>query len=67
MAEEQLELKQANIWNAFLTNLDKPASNITGEYELVRGYPAGNDLPGRQRDTTIYYPASKEWVRPLKY
>lgn len=62
MTEEQLELKQANIWNAFLTNRDKPASNIPGEYELVKGYPAGNDLPGRQRDTTIFYPASKEWV-----
>jgi len=49
MEEEQLELKQENIWNAFLTNPIAPASHITG-------------LLHQQRDTGIYYPAGKEWV-----
>jgi len=62
MAEEQLELKQENIWNALLTNADALASHITGEYDLVKGNPVRDDLLGKQRDTTIYYPANKEWI-----
>jgi signal transduction histidine kinase len=62
MAEEQLELKQENVWNAFLTNREKPASHITGEYDLANGYLVPSDLLGKQRDTTIYYTANKKWV-----
>jgi len=62
MEEEQLELKQENIWNAFLTNPIAPASHITGEYDLLPGTPVRADLLHQQRDTGIYYPAGKEWV-----
>jgi signal transduction histidine kinase len=62
MEEEQLELKQENIWNTLLTNRETLASHITGEYDLRPGtvIPAG--LLHIQRDTSIYYPAEKEWV-----
>ena len=62
MEEEQLELKQENIWNAFLTNHEAPASHITGEYDLLPGSPLRSGLLYKQRDTSIYYPAGKEWV-----
>jgi hypothetical protein len=62
MEEEQLELKQENIWNAFLTNPVAPASQITGEYDLLPGTPVRAGLLHQQRDTSIYYPAGKEWV-----
>jgi signal transduction histidine kinase len=62
MAEEQLELKQRNIWNAFLTSPEMPASHITGEYDLLPGNNIRTDLLDKQRDTAVYYPASKEWV-----
>jgi signal transduction histidine kinase len=62
MEEEQLELKQANIWNALLTNREALASHITGEYDLLPGTPVPPDLLHQQRDTSIYYPASKEWI-----
>ena len=65
MEEEQLELKQENIWNAILSNRERPASHITGEYDLVKGTPVRSDLLGIQRDTAIYYPVSKDW-RPFK-
>ena len=62
MEEEQLELKQENIWNAFMTNPEAPASHITGEYDLLPGTPVRTDLLHQQRDTSIYYPANKQWV-----
>ena len=62
MAEEQLELKQKNIWNALTTNREAPAPHITGEYDLIKGKPAGDDLLDKQRDAAIYYPSGKEWV-----
>jgi signal transduction histidine kinase len=65
MEEEQLELKQENIWNAIVANRERPAAHITGEYDLAKGSPAGRDLLSIQRDTAIYYPVSKDW-RPFK-
>jgi len=62
MEEEQLELKQENIWNALLTNRESVASHITGEYDLLLGTPLHADLFNTLRDTSIYYPANKEWV-----
>jgi len=62
MEEEQLELKQENIWNALLTNRESVASHITGEYDLLPGTPLHADLFNTLRDTSIYYPANKEWV-----
>src|ERR1700722_73881 len=65
MEEEQLELKQENIWNAIVANRERPAAHITGEYDLAKGCPVGGDLLDIQRDTAIYYPVSKDW-RPFK-
>ncbi|HWK05095.1 MAG TPA: HAMP domain-containing sensor histidine kinase [Puia sp.] len=62
MAEEQLELKQKNIWNALMANREGVASHITGEYDLVKGNLVRSDLLYKQRDTAIYYPASKDWI-----
>jgi signal transduction histidine kinase len=62
MAEEQLKLKQENIWNAFLANREMPAPHITGEYDLVGGYPLPGGLLDKQRDTSIYYTANNEWI-----
>jgi signal transduction histidine kinase len=62
MEEEQLELKQENIWNALLTNSGTPGIHINGEYDLLPGTPVRADLLHQQRDTSIYYPAGKEWI-----
>jgi len=65
MEEEQLELKQENIWNAIVANREDRAVHITGEYDLAKGSPVPRDLLDIQRDTVIYYPVSKDW-RPFK-
>ncbi|HEV3325969.1 MAG TPA: HAMP domain-containing sensor histidine kinase [Puia sp.] len=62
MEKEQLELKQENIWNTLLANREALASHITGEYDLLPGTAVPARLLRTQRDTTIYYPASKEWM-----
>jgi signal transduction histidine kinase len=65
MAQEQLELKQENIWNAWMANRQTIAAHVTGEYDLDEGNHALPDLLNIQRDTTIYYPASKD-QRPFR-
>ncbi len=65
MEEEQLELTQENIWNMLATGRETLPFHITGEYDLEKGNPVQADLLHAQRDTSIYYPASKEWV-PFK-
>jgi len=65
MEEEQLELKQENIWNAIVANRDRPAVHITGEYDLAKGSPVRSDFLDIQRDTAIYYPVGKDW-EPFK-
>jgi signal transduction histidine kinase len=62
MEEEQLELKQENVWNALLTNSGTPGFHINGEYDLLPGTPVRADLLHQQRDTSIYYPAGKQWI-----
>jgi signal transduction histidine kinase len=62
MEEELLELKQKNIWNTFINSREAIATHITGEYDLLQGTPLNGDLLHTQRDTSIYYPADKEWV-----
>jgi signal transduction histidine kinase len=62
MEEELLELKQKNIWNTFINSREAMATHITGEYDLLQGTPLPGDLLHTQRDTSIYYPADKEWV-----
>lgn len=62
MAEEQLELKQENIRNAFLANPDTLPRSIAGEYDLLAGGSVPAGLLHKQRDTTVYYPSNKRWV-----
>jgi signal transduction histidine kinase len=62
MEEEQLELKQENIWNAIAANREMPAAHITGEYDLAKGSPVRSHLLDIRRDTAIYYPVSKDWM-----
>lgn len=65
MEEELLKLKQENIWNAISTNRDRPAVQITGEYDLAKGRPVRTGLLDIQRDTAIYYLFNKHW-EPFK-
>jgi signal transduction histidine kinase len=65
MEEEQLELKQENIWNAIAANREMPAAHIPGEYDLAKGRPVRSHLLDIQRDTAIYYPVNKDWL-PFK-
>jgi signal transduction histidine kinase len=65
MEEEQLELKQENIWNAIVANPGGSATHITGEYDLAKGSAVRSDWQDIMRDTAIYYPAGKDW-RPFK-
>jgi signal transduction histidine kinase len=62
MEEEQLELKQENIWSALLTKSGTPGFHINGEYDLLPGTPVRTSLLHQQRDTSIYYPAAKAWI-----
>ena len=62
MEEEQLELKQENVWNALLTNFGTPGIHINGEYDLSPGTPVRAGLLHQQRDTSIYYSAAKGWI-----
>jgi len=63
MQEQQLKLKQENVWNAFLLNPEVRAFHIRGEYELEKGVPLPKELMNKRRDTAVYYPGEKEWVR----
>ena len=65
MAQEQLELKQGNVWNAWLANRETSATHVTGEYDLVKGTLVSSGLLEIQRDTVIYYPANNDW-RPFR-
>jgi signal transduction histidine kinase len=62
MQEQQLELKQENIWNAFMAKPETIAWHITGEYDLVKGTPFSNNWLNKPRDTTIYYADKMERV-----
>jgi signal transduction histidine kinase len=65
MEKELLELKQENIWSAIAANRDRPAVQITGEYDLAKGRPVRTGLLDIQRDTAIYYLSNKDW-EPFK-
>lgn len=61
MQNQQLELKQENIWNALQSSPDNLALHIKGEYDIEAGNPARFSLVGRQRDTVLYYPIGNHW------
>jgi signal transduction histidine kinase len=62
MQGKQLELKQKNVWNAFLATREPIAAHITGEYDLAAWSSGAADTAGEPRDTSVYYPADKKWV-----
>jgi signal transduction histidine kinase len=62
MEEQQLQLKQKNIWNAFMSKPEALAWHITGEYDIVKSASFPKDLLYKTRDTVIYYADIKEWA-----
>jgi len=61
MEEQQQELKQNNIWNAFRSVPGGIPSHIKGEYDLEKGNPVRKESIGRHRDTSLYYEATRQW------
>ncbi|MGN6605238.1 MAG: histidine kinase dimerization/phospho-acceptor domain-containing protein [Ginsengibacter sp.] len=65
MQEEQLIIKQENVWNAFKVTHGNLNKDVKGEYDITEGAvtPAhGSEEP---RDTIVYYP-DKEKSVPFK-
>lgn len=56
MQEQQLHLKQNNIWRAFTTSPGGLPLHIRGEYDIVPGPPASIRTSDRPRDTAIRFP-----------
>jgi signal transduction histidine kinase len=56
MQEEQLFLKQENIWNAFRAKSGNIDTHVTGEYDIVTGIGNTGIELNEPRDTIIYYP-----------
>jgi signal transduction histidine kinase len=61
MQQQQLQLKQDNIWNALRSAPGSMPLHIKGEYDIDRGVLFPASLIGRPRDTSLYYAADKEW------
>jgi signal transduction histidine kinase len=61
MQEQQLQLKQENIWKAFQSAPKGIAFHIKGEYDIEKGTPVLKDGIDRSRDTILYYEDSKKW------
>jgi signal transduction histidine kinase len=62
MQNQQLQLKQQNIWNALMERPGTIARHITGEYDIIEGNTVRDNLLGVPRDTSVYYPNEKKWV-----
>ncbi len=65
MQEEQLFLKQENIWNAFKLKSGDIDNHVTGEYDIIQGANNGSIELNEPRDTVIYYPDKQKWL-PFK-
>jgi signal transduction histidine kinase len=65
MQEEQLFLKQENIWNAFKVKSGNIDNQIAGEYDIIQGANNGSIELNEPRDTIIYYP-DKQKSLPFK-
>ncbi len=65
MQEEQLFLKQENIWNAFKLKSGNIDRCVTGEYDIVEGINNTGIELNEPRDTVIYYP-DKQKSLPFK-
>lgn len=65
MQEEQLLLKQDNIWNAFRAKSGNIEKNIFGEYDISEGNLNTDIELDEPRDTVLYY-ADKKKSLPFK-
>ena len=65
MQEEQLFLKQENIWNTFKTKSGNIDNHVKGEYDVVEGSISKDIELNEPRDTVIYY-ADKQKSLPFK-
>jgi len=65
MQEEQLFLKQENVWNAFKTKSGTVEKYVTGEYDIAEGSSNAGLGLNELRDTVIYYP-DKQKSLPFK-
>jgi signal transduction histidine kinase len=65
MEDKQLQLKQTNVWNAFIASAGSMPQSLKGEYNIVEN--AGHELPGsdKPKDTSIYY-ADKGKILPFQ-
>lgn len=65
MQEEQLFLKQKNIWNAFKSKSGNIDNHISGEYDIIQSANNGSIELNEPRDTSVYYP-DKQKSLPFK-
>lgn len=56
MQEQQLHLKQDNIWRAFTTNPGRLPLHIRGEYDILPQSEPGIPVSDRPRDTVLRFP-----------
>ncbi len=65
MQEKQLELKNRNVWNAFILNAGNLNRHIKGEYDIVEGTLIPINLLNEPRDTIIWYNEQQKFL-PFK-
>lgn len=56
MQEKQLQLKQLNVWTAFIKSNGTIARSIPGEYDIIPGIWKETTKSSEPRDTSIYLP-----------
>jgi signal transduction histidine kinase len=61
LEEQQLKLKQDNIWSALKSTPGGIPLHIRGEYDIEKGDPIRREWIDRQRDTSLYYASAGEW------
>lgn len=61
LQEQQLELKQENVWNSLRAAPGSISFHIKGEYDIEKGSPLPPGRLNRQRDTSLYYASGGEW------
>ncbi|HEY1166331.1 MAG TPA: histidine kinase dimerization/phospho-acceptor domain-containing protein [Chitinophaga sp.] len=60
--EKLLQLKQENVWNAFVARSGNIETHIAGEYDIIAGENALSVKMDQPRDTSVYYPAKKRFL-----
>ncbi|MBI2282692.1 MAG: HAMP domain-containing histidine kinase [Bacteroidetes bacterium] len=60
MQDKQLQLKQRNVWDAFIKTSGSMPLHVVGEYDIEKISGVRNIIPGDIRDTSIYYQDKKK-------